>query len=50
MLTATPPAIPRARSAIERKDPAALDSGLGFDELLERTGLHELFAARLELT
>jgi len=35
--------------AIERKDPATLESGLGFDELLERTGLHELFAARLEL-
>jgi len=38
-----------ALSAIERKDPATLESGLGFDELLERTGLHELFAARLEL-
>ena len=36
-------------SAIERKDGAALTSELGFDELLERTGLHELFAARLEL-
>ena len=36
-------------SAIERKDPVALASEPGFDELLERTGLHELFAARLEL-
>lgn len=38
-----------ALSAIERKDPTTLTSELGFDELLERTGLHELFAARLEL-
>jgi len=37
-------------SAIERRDGAAHTSELGFDELLERTGLHELFAARLELT
>ncbi len=36
-------------SAIERKDAAPLTNELGFDELLERTGLHELFAARLEL-
>ena len=37
-------------SAIERKDAAPLSNELGFDELLERTGLHELFAARLELS
>ena len=37
-------------SAIERKEGAPLANELGFDELLERTGLHELFAARLELT
>ena len=37
-------------SAIERKDGAPAATELGFDELLERTGLHELFAARLELT
>ncbi|HET7545739.1 MAG TPA: hypothetical protein VFK05_37985, partial [Polyangiaceae bacterium] len=36
--------------AIERKEGAALAGESGFDELLERTGLHELFAARLELT
>ena len=36
-------------SAIERKEGAAVSAELGFDELLERTGLHELFAARLEL-
>ncbi|HEY0467235.1 MAG TPA: hypothetical protein VGC79_23705, partial [Polyangiaceae bacterium] len=36
-------------SAIERKEAAAPGGELGFDELLERTGLHELFAARLEL-
>jgi cellulose synthase operon protein C len=36
-------------SAIERKDAAPLTADLGFDELLERTGLHELLAARLEL-
>src|SRR3954470_18543861 len=36
-------------SAIERRDGAPLDAELGFDELLERTGLHELLAARLEL-
>jgi len=35
-------------AAIERKDVAAAGE-LGFDELLERTGLHELYAARLEL-
>lgn len=38
-----------ALSAIERKDTATLSTEAGFDELLERTGLHELFAARLEL-
>jgi len=38
-----------ALSAIERKDAASPTTELGFDELLERTGLHELFAARLEL-
>jgi tetratricopeptide (TPR) repeat protein len=36
--------------AIERKDVAPAVNELGFDELLERAGLHELFAARLELT
>ncbi|MEI9936409.1 MAG: hypothetical protein WDO69_04210 [Pseudomonadota bacterium] len=36
-------------SAIVRKDAAPPASELGFDELLERTGLYELFAARLEL-
>src|SRR5450755_1735014 len=36
-------------SAIERKEGAPLVGEVGFDELLERTGLHELFAARLEL-
>lgn len=36
-------------SAIERKDGAPLATDLGFDELLERTGLHELLAARYEL-
>ena len=36
-------------SAIERKDLAAKPGEFGFDELLERTGLHELYAARLEL-
>ncbi len=36
-------------SAIERKDGAPAPTELGFDELLERTGLHELLAARLEL-
>ncbi|HEX3773420.1 MAG TPA: hypothetical protein VHV51_03090, partial [Polyangiaceae bacterium] len=36
-------------SAIERKESAPLASDIGFDELLERTGLHELYAARLEL-
>lgn len=36
-------------SAIERKDAGPLNAELGFDELLERTGLHELLAARLEL-
>jgi len=36
-------------SAIERKEGAPLANDIGFDELLERTGLQELFAARLEL-
>ncbi|HKO47059.1 MAG TPA: hypothetical protein VJV79_05010 [Polyangiaceae bacterium] len=36
-------------AAIERKDGAPLANESGFDELLERAGLHELFAARLEL-
>jgi len=36
--------------AIERREPAVLGSDVGFDELLERTGLYELFAARLELS
>jgi tetratricopeptide (TPR) repeat protein len=36
-------------SAIERRGEQASDSSVGFDELLERVGMHELFAARLEL-
>ena len=39
-----------AQSAIERRDAATPPNDLGFDELLERTGLHELFAARLDLS
>ncbi|MEP7051257.1 MAG: hypothetical protein ABJB12_12935 [Pseudomonadota bacterium] len=35
--------------AIERKEGAPPPSDLGFDELLERAGLHELLGARLEL-
>ena len=36
-------------SAIERRPEPAPDTSVGFDELLERVGMHELFAARLEL-
>ena len=36
-------------SAIERGGEPASDTAVGFDELLERVGMHELFAARLEL-
>ncbi|HEX2874042.1 MAG TPA: hypothetical protein VHP33_22455 [Polyangiaceae bacterium] len=36
-------------SAIERSGEPASDTAVGFDELLERVGMHELFAARLEL-
>jgi len=36
-------------SAVERREGAPLANDIGFDELLERTGLHELLAARLEL-
>ncbi len=36
-------------SAVGAKDGALPASEIGFDELLERAGLHELFAARLEL-
>jgi hypothetical protein len=36
-------------SAIERRGEQATEGGLGFDELLERVGMHELFATRLEL-
>lgn len=36
-------------SAIERLREQASDSAIGFDELLERVGMHELFSARLEL-
>jgi len=39
-----------ALSAIERKDVATPPNDVGFDELLERTGLHELYAARLDLS
>jgi cellulose synthase operon protein C len=36
-------------TAIERRGEQANDAGFGFDELLDRVGMHELFAARLEL-
>lgn len=36
-------------SAIERRGEQNNDSNVGFDELLERVGMHEVFAARLEL-
>ncbi|HKY39062.1 MAG TPA: hypothetical protein VJN18_24155 [Polyangiaceae bacterium] len=36
-------------SAIERRGEHSSDTSVGFDELLERVGMHELFAARLEL-
>lgn len=36
-------------SAIERRGEQVSDASVGFDELLERVGMHELFAARLEL-
>jgi tetratricopeptide (TPR) repeat protein len=36
-------------SAIERSGEPGSDTAVGFDELLERVGMHELFAARLEL-
>src|SRR6185295_4865044 len=35
--------------AIERRSEPTNDTGVGFDELLERVGMHEVFAARLEL-
>ncbi len=39
----------RISSAIDSKGGTALAIEIGFDELLQRAGLHELFAARLEL-
>jgi cellulose synthase operon protein C len=36
-------------AAIERRGEPTIDSAVGFDELLERVGMHEVFAARLEL-
>jgi tetratricopeptide (TPR) repeat protein len=36
-------------SAVERRGEPGSDSSVGFDELLERVGMHEVFAARLEL-
>ncbi|HVY29274.1 MAG TPA: hypothetical protein VHB79_22095 [Polyangiaceae bacterium] len=36
-------------TAIERRGEPSYESAVGFDELLERVGMHELFAARLEL-
>jgi hypothetical protein len=36
-------------SAIERRNEHVSETSLGFDELLERVGMHELFAAPLEL-
>jgi hypothetical protein len=36
-------------SAIERRGEQSYETSVGFDELLERVGMHELFAARLEL-
>ncbi len=36
-------------SALERRGEHSSDTSVGFDELLERVGMHELFAARLEL-
>ena len=36
-------------SAIERRGEPTSETNVGFDELLERVGMHELFAARLEL-
>lgn len=37
-------------SSLERHGEPVSDAGVGFDELLERVGMHELFAARLELS
>jgi tetratricopeptide (TPR) repeat protein len=36
-------------AAVERGGEPSRDSAVGFDELLERAGMHELFAARLEI-
>ncbi len=36
-------------AAIEHSRGQAADNSVGFDELIERVGMHELFAARLEL-
>ncbi len=36
-------------AAIERRGEPVNDTAVGFDELLERVGMHEVFAARLEL-
>jgi tetratricopeptide (TPR) repeat protein len=36
-------------SAIEPRSEQASEANVGFDELLERVGMHEVFAARLEL-
>jgi tetratricopeptide (TPR) repeat protein len=36
-------------AAVERGGEPSHDASVGFDELLERAGMHELFAARLEL-
>ncbi|RYZ06242.1 MAG: hypothetical protein EOO73_16370 [Myxococcales bacterium] len=36
-------------TAIDRRGEPAGDAAFGFDELLDRVGMHELFAARLEL-
>ncbi|HEY6077300.1 MAG TPA: hypothetical protein VIW29_00760 [Polyangiaceae bacterium] len=36
-------------SAIERRSDQVNEVAVGFDELIERVGMHELFAARLEL-
>ena len=36
-------------AAIERRGEPVSDTAVGFDELLERVGMHEVFAARLEL-
>ena len=36
-------------TALDRHGERVSDASVGFDELLERVGMHELFAARLEL-